>query len=73
MTRRYIEVSARHHDQTLPTVVPAMDGHPWDQAKVSVHDRWPLIRGRAWVGLRHQTHYNSIMQPTRDIHSEYMH
>ena len=22
-----------------------MGGHPWDQAKVSVHDRWPLIRG----------------------------
>ena len=44
------------------TVVPAMCGHPWDQAKVSVHDRWPLIRGKGWVGLR-QTHYtmhNSI-------------
>ena len=27
------------------TVVPAMNGHPRDQAKVSVHDRWPLIRG----------------------------
>ena len=49
-----------------------MGGHPWDQAKVSVHDRWPLIRGTGWLGLR-QTHYNSIMQPTRDIHSEYMH
>ena len=49
------------------TVVPAMGGHPWDQAKVSVHDRWPLIRGTGWVGL-HQTHYNSIMQPTRDIY-----
>ena len=22
-----------------------MDGHPRDQAKVSVHCRWPLIRG----------------------------
>ena len=22
-----------------------MNGHPRDQAKVSVHDRWPLIRG----------------------------
>ena len=45
------------------TVVPAMGGHPWDQEKVSVHDRWPLIRGTGWVGLR-QTHYtvhNSIM------------
>ena len=27
------------------TVVPVMDGHPRDQAKVSVHCRWPLIRG----------------------------
>ena len=27
------------------TVVPAMNGHPRDQAKVSVHCRWPFIRG----------------------------
>ena len=27
------------------TVVPAMNGHLRDQAKVSVHCRWPLIRG----------------------------
>ena len=27
------------------TVVPVMNGHPRDQAKVSVHCRWPLIRG----------------------------
>ena len=27
------------------TVVPAMNVHPRDQAKVSVHDRWLLIRG----------------------------
>ena len=40
------------------TVVHAMGGHPWDQAKVSAHDRWPLIRGTVWVGLRHaQQHY----------------
>ena len=26
-----------------------MNGHPRDQAKVSVHDRWPLITGTgAW-------------------------
>ena len=58
------------------TVVTAMGGHTWDQAKVSVHDRWPLIRGTGWVGLR-QTHYtvhNSIMQHhQRYIRSEYMH
>ena len=32
-------------DSRYITVVPAMNGHPRDQAKVSVHDRWPLIRG----------------------------
>ena len=30
-------------DQT--TVVPVMNGHPRDQAKGSVHDRWPLVGG----------------------------
>ena len=29
----------------LNTVVPVMNGHPRDQAKVSVHYRWPPIRG----------------------------
>ena len=29
----------------MGTVVPVMNGHPRDQAKVSVHYRWPLIRG----------------------------
>ena len=27
------------------TAVPVMNGHPRDEAKVSVHCRWPLIRG----------------------------
>ena len=36
------------------TVVPVMNGHPRDQAKVSVHDRWPLIGG---TGGRRQTQY----------------
>ena len=31
--------------QFTHTVVPVMNGHPRDQAKVSVHCRWPLIRG----------------------------
>ena len=34
------------------TVVPVMNGHPRDQAKVSVHDRWPLVAG---TGGRRQT------------------
>ena len=29
----------------MNTVVPVMNGHPRDQANVSVHCRWPLIRG----------------------------
>ena len=27
-----------------------MNGHPWDQAKVSVHDRWPHIGGTGGRG-----------------------
>ena len=30
--------------EVLNRVVPAMNGHPRDQAKVSVHGRWPLVR-----------------------------
>ena len=29
----------------IDTVVPVMNGHPRNQAKVSVHCRWPQIRG----------------------------
>ena len=36
--------SPTHTDNT-PTVVPVMNGHPRDQAKVSVHCRWPLVTG----------------------------
>ena len=27
------------------TVVPVMNGHTQDQAKVSIHCRWPLVTG----------------------------
>ena len=37
------KVKEFHKLQT--TVVPVMNGYPRDQAKVSVHCRWPLIRG----------------------------
>ena len=46
--------SPNHGTQRLPnddddvhfnTVVPVMNGHPRDQAKVSVHCRWPLVTG----------------------------
>ena len=36
----------------IHTVVPVMNGHLRDQAKVSVHDRWPLAGG---TGGRRQT------------------
>ena len=57
------------------TVVPAMGGHPWEQAKVSVHDRWPLIRGTGWWGCtKHITPCTTALcSTTRDIHSEYKH
>ena len=35
----------------LYTVVPVMNGHPRDQAKVSVHCRWPLIRGNLTLNV----------------------
>ena len=40
------------HSRFQTTVVPVMNGHPGDQAKVSVHERWPLIAG---TGGRRQT------------------
>ena len=43
------------------TVVPAMNGDPRDQAKVSVHDRWPLVRGmegRVGGGAKCNTGYS---------------
>ena len=38
--RQYLE--AGNH---FNTVVPVMNGHPRDQAKVSVHCRWSLVTG----------------------------
>ena len=34
------------------SIVPAMNGHPRDQAKVSVHDRWPHIGGTGGVNAK---------------------
>ena len=34
------------------TVVPAMNGQPREQAKVSVHDRWPLVGGMSGLAVR---------------------
>ena len=43
----YIYVNCKLTKNT--TVVPVVNGHPRDQAKVSVHCRWPLIRGNLTV------------------------
>ena len=39
------ESPAREAASPISRVVPVMNGHPRDQAKVSIHCRWPLIRG----------------------------
>ena len=39
------EVSSLLYGTSDCTVVPVMNGHPRDQAKVSIYCRWPLIRG----------------------------
>ena len=49
-------------DLILPiTVVPVMNGHPRDQAKVSVHCRWPLVTGTDGQAgdAKYNTHCNN--------------
>ena len=59
------------------TVVPVMNGHPRDQAKVPVHCRWPLVTGTdgqagdAKYNTPCNTTYNTIT--TSDIPNEYTH
>ena len=50
-----------------------MNGHPRDQAKVSVHDRWPLIRGTD--GQVKDATFNTLVTiiTTSHIHTEYKH
>ena len=40
-----LKLGERLDSKTLYTVVPVMNGHPRDQANVSVQCRWPLIGG----------------------------
>ena len=40
-----MKVELHHQRNNVHTVVPVMNGHPRDQAKVSVHCRWPLVTG----------------------------
>ena len=53
-----------------------MNGHPRDQAKVSLHDRWPLVRGTEGlagggepnvIGL----HLARLHYANSDIHAAY--
>ena len=46
----------------IHTVVPVMNGHPRDQAKVSVHSRWPLTTGVA-QGRYYCTTYATLQGP----------
>ena len=52
IARLWYHHAVSYYDVFCYTVVPVMNGHPRDQAKVSVHDRWPLIAG---TGGRRQT------------------
>ena len=61
---------------SLYTVVPVMNGHPRDPAKVSVHCRWPLVTGTD--GQEGDAKYNNLAIlhntiTTSDIPNEYTH
>ena len=51
------------------TVVPVMNGHPWNQAKVSLHDRWPHVKGTG--GAPNVIYPLHDYITTGDIHTEY--
>ena len=61
-------------EHVVTTVVPVMNGHPRDQAQVSLRDMWPLVRGTgAWaLGERNLVRLSTTIT-TSDIHTEYMH
>ena len=44
-SKKYVSKMTHRFFITINTVVPVMNGHPRDQAKVSVHCRWPLVTG----------------------------
>ena len=47
----------------LPALdLPVMNGHPRDQAKVSVHCMWPLIRGNLTLTCVGRGIYNVAVQ-----------
>ena len=51
-----------------------MNGHPRDQAKVSLHDRWPLVGGTGGpVGdpKRNTPCTTTLCITTSDFHTEY--
>ena len=60
-----IEAAATNPEFT----VPVMKGHPRDQAKVSVHDKWSLVGGTG--GVKRNTPCMTTFITTSDIHTEY--
>ena len=58
MSQQYV---AKSHLHVAHTVVPVMNGHPRDQAKVSVHCRWPLVTGTDGQAgdAKYNTHCNN--------------
>ena len=58
------------------SVVPVMNGHPRDQAKVSVHCRWLLVTGTDGQAGTPNIIHLAILPTTitiSDIPNEYMH
>ena len=53
------------------TVVPVINGHHRDQAKLSVHGRWLLVVG-IWIGgVKRITPCTNTFITTSDIHTEH--
>ena len=62
------------HPIELTTVVPVMNRHTLDQAEVSLHDRWPLVRGTGGRRGRRVIHLARLPTTitTSEMHTEYM-
>ena len=56
------KLSISFSNEFVCTVVPVMNGHPRDQAKVSVHCRWPLITGNLTLKCVGRGIYNMAVQ-----------
>ena len=52
-----VDRSGDNNNIGIQTVVPVMNGHPRDQAKVSVHCRWPIT----WIITLDDVTYCSLV------------